>query len=187
MNSPNIHRALGLVHDWLCRDETHERSAEIGSGAVLSETHRLLLWRHWSFVGDVLPWIMLNPSTADASTDDRTIRRCIDFSKRWGYGGMVVANLFSLRSPYPDLLAEVEVEDAIGPGNDMVLAAIACRAPVVVCGWGRIGRFQGRGVKVLDDLRANGSTPMCLGVNGDRSPKHPLYVRASTTLAEVPR
>ena len=47
---------------------------------------------------------MLNPSTADADHDDRTIGRCISFAKREGCGGLIVGNLFQLRATDPDEL-----------------------------------------------------------------------------------
>lgn len=49
---------------------------------------------------------MLNPSTADENVDDPTIRRCINFAKDWGYGGMYVGNLFAFRTAYPKELKE---------------------------------------------------------------------------------
>lgn len=189
MMHPNAQAAVDTavlcIQDWLDDDESHERMGHNARGASLTETHRYLLWRHWSPYGRVLPWIMLNPSTADAQQDDPTIRRCIDFSKRWGYGGMIVANLFAVRSPSPD--AMVRTDDPIGPGNDRVLAAISRPLTMVVCAWGRLGRCGGRGAAVLQQIRHNLAVPMCLGLNGDRSPKHPLYVRASARLIEVPR
>ena len=40
-------------------------------------------------------FIGLNPSTADETKNDPTIRRCINFAKDWGYGGVMIANLFA--------------------------------------------------------------------------------------------
>ena len=72
------------------------------TGAELSQckNYRYALWRRWSEAPAVL-FVMLNPSTADESQDDATIRRCIAFAQQWGHGGIIVANLFALRSPYP--------------------------------------------------------------------------------------
>jgi hypothetical protein len=85
--------------------------------AVLSDcgTYRYRLGRRWA-EGPVDVWIMLNPSTADATVDDRTIRRCMEFSRRWGAGALVVGNLFALRATDPAEL--VRHPDPIGPDND---------------------------------------------------------------------
>ena len=40
---------------------------------------------------------MLNPSTADAQTNDPTIRRCLQFAQAWGYGTLEVVNLFAFK------------------------------------------------------------------------------------------
>ena len=77
------------------------------SGADFSECgrYRYKLWRTWDDVRPVVMFIMLNPSTADATADDPTIRRCIGFAHDWGYGGVRVGNLFAWRTPYPQRVA----------------------------------------------------------------------------------
>ena len=45
--------------------------------------------------------VMLNPSTADGSADDPTIRRCKGFAKDWGYGRLVIVNLYAFRATDP--------------------------------------------------------------------------------------
>jgi len=39
-------------------------------------------------------WIMLNPSRADATDDDPTVRRCLGFASAWGYGSLLIHNLY---------------------------------------------------------------------------------------------
>lgn len=76
-------------------------------GAIISECgkYRYQLWRIWDDTKPKVLFIMHNPSTADANEDDPTIRRCIGFAKRWGYGGIYVGNLFAFRATDPkDLL-----------------------------------------------------------------------------------
>jgi hypothetical protein len=64
--------------------------------------YRYRLTRTWDAVRWSAAFVMLNPSTADAVDDDPTIKRCVGFAKRWGCGGIVVANLFAFRSADPD-------------------------------------------------------------------------------------
>lgn len=64
----------------------------------------------------MLTVVMLNPSTADATHDDPTIRRCIGFAKTARAEGLRVVNFFALRSTDPDALANAD--DPVGPMND---------------------------------------------------------------------
>lgn len=79
-------------------------------GAILSncETYRFQLWRIWDESKPKVLFIMHNPSTADGTDDDPTIRRCINFAKRWGYGGMYVGNIFPYRATDPKELIGME-------------------------------------------------------------------------------
>lgn len=61
-------------------------------------------------------FIGLNPSTADEEMDDPTIRKCINFAKGWGYGEIIMVNLFAFRSTDPSLL--IRDENPVGPDND---------------------------------------------------------------------
>ena len=72
-------------------------------GAVISSCnrYRFQLWRIWDTRLPKVLWIMHNPSIADASNDDPTIRRITQFTKDWGYGGLYVGNMFPYRSTDP--------------------------------------------------------------------------------------
>jgi hypothetical protein len=87
---------------------------------------------------------MLNPSTADASQDDPTIRRCIGFARQWGCGRLVVLNLFAFRATDPADLKRAA--DPVGPENrawfDRTLVDDLVGGPVV-CGWGVHGAHLG--------------------------------------------
>jgi hypothetical protein len=76
---------------------------DLGMGAEFSDcgTYRYALWRTWNALQPGVLFVGLNPSTADATTDDPTIRRCIGFAKRWGYGGITMANVFAYRATDP--------------------------------------------------------------------------------------
>ncbi|SIT44000.1 conserved hypothetical protein [Paraburkholderia piptadeniae] len=79
---------------------------------------------------------MLNPSTADATLDDPTIRRCHGFAKLWACNGPAVANLYTLRSTDPAALCSHP--DPIGPDNDVFLLNFARECGDVICAWGRM-------------------------------------------------
>jgi len=123
-------------------------------------------------------FIMLNPSTADASKDDATIRRCRGYAESWGYGKMVVLNLFAFRATKPEDLKAAE--DPIGPLTDDFLRryleyAVKWKGPLI-CAWGTHGTFMDRNKEVLNIIRLMGGTPMCLRTTKDGHPSHPLYL-----------
>lgn len=138
-------------------------------------TWRYRLERRWS-AGPTAAFILLNPSTADETNDDPTIRRCIGYAKGWGYGGLVLGNIFALRSTDPKGL--YSHPDPVGPDNDRVLAEIAREADRIVCGWGTHGAFTGRGGAVLRVIREAGATPLALKLTSAGHPGHPLYLRS---------
>jgi len=124
-------------------------------------------------------WVMLNPSTADASLDDPTIRRVMDFTARWGYSRAVVVNLYSFRATDPKEM--FKAADPVGPENDISIHKMAPHASKVVCGWGKHGKPE-RVAEVAVILCLYHKTIHCLGINGDGSPKHPLYLAKDTPL-----
>jgi len=143
--------------------------------------YRYQLTREWGD-GPVVSWIMLNPSTADAYEDDPTIRKVVGFSKRWGYDGVHVANLFAFRSTDPKALSLAD--DPVGPQNDLYVAG-SMFAPLVVVAWGSTGDyatryFRRRRVRELAE-KMNRSLH-CLGVTKSGDPRHPLYVSYETPL-----
>jgi hypothetical protein len=153
------------------------------SGAWLSQDgrYRYSLWRRWGS-GDPLTFVMLNPSTADATTDDPTIRRCIGFAKTFGYEAVRVMNLFALRATDPKELARTA--DPIGPQNDDALAAANADANGwLIAAWGAHPFAQRR---ARDVAQRRGIRWRALGVTKDGSPRHPLYVRADAPLIPWP-
>ncbi len=108
------------------------------SGAVISDCgkYRYTLEREWMTGQGTCLFVMLNPSTADASEDDPTIRRCIGFAQRWGYQRLTVGNLFAYRATDPLGLREVPLDVAIGPENDDHLCDLSHGASLIVAAWG---------------------------------------------------
>lgn len=126
-----------------------------------------------------LPFVMLNPSTADASLDDPTIRRCQRFARRDGHSGIVVVNLYALRSTDPAKLWQHS--DPVGPENAIYLTEVAATYRNAVCAWGANAPPARVHEVVAIFLRA-GAKLLCLGTTNDGSPRHPLYVKGETSI-----
>lgn len=151
--------------------------SQMQTAAALSpcQPYRYALWRKWSDAPPVL-FVMLNPSTADETQDDPTIRRCMAFARQWGHGGLIVGNLFALRSPHPADLRTCA--DPIGPDNDAWLIRLAQQSTAAVAAWGNHGAFMNRGQEVA----ARFPKLRCLGLTKRGQPRHPLYVPADASL-----
>lgn len=160
--------------------DRHEHLGGVDRAAFSPDgAYRYALFRRWE-TGPTACWVMLNPSTANAFTDDPTIRRCRTFSQRAGYGGLAVVNLYSLRSTDPKALWTHK--DPIGPLGDQFLQSQAGGHTSVIAAWGSHGARNGRGAAVTDALAAAGVTLHCLGTTANGQPKHPLYVKDDTPL-----
>lgn len=146
----------------------------------MDRKYRWELHRRWDMdeSGLIILWIMLNPSTADEHVNDRTISRCIDFSKRWGYSGLMIGNLYGLRTPKPTEL--FKHPDPLGKDNDFYLGYMIASANAILVAWGSDAELE-RARTVHDMIRQRSKLqPMCLAMNEDGMPRHPLYVRAET-------
>lgn len=151
--------------------------------ATIVGEYRYWLERHWevdSHGKDFLNFVMLNPSTADGLVDDHTIRKCIGFAKRWGFGGMHVVNLFALRSTDPKAL--YKHPDPVGPDNAAFLEAGLFSGPLTIVAWGGHGSLHGRAAAFMAQVAAMSSPPRieALRINDDGSPGHPLYIPYDT-------
>lgn len=151
------------------------------SGAVISacERYRYRLWRHWDRARPYCNFVMLNPSTADGTEDDPTIRRCIALAQRWGYGGLEVCNLFAYRATRPAVLRAVD--DPVGPDNDATITKIARGAEMVVCAWGNQGAYRDRSRTVLWMFFQSAIRAHYLRLNRSGEPRHPLYLEGALT------
>ena len=138
---------------------------------------RYLLTRDFG-PGPTVAFVMLNPSTADATTNDPTIRRTIGFARREGAGRLLVVNLWSRRATKPSELFQM-ARPGGGRRNDEALRAAADAAETVVVAWGVHGAWRGRDRTVAGLLERR---LWCLGTTKDGHPRHPLYVRADQPL-----
>ena len=124
--------------------------------------------------------IGLNPSTADASRNDPTIRRCMGFARDWGFGGVWVLNLFAFRATYPDDLKAAA--DPVGPRNDEWIRRVAGKVDRVVAVWGNDGGFMERSTRVRGML---GDRLEVIRLNAGGEPAHPLYLPKGLEAGEV--
>lgn len=143
--------------------------------------YRYRLDRAWGS-GPPMVAVWLNPSTADAETDDPTVRRGMGFARAAGCGRLVVVNLFGWRATDPAQLRTAA--DPVGPDNDAWIAAAAAEpAAVVVAGWGA----RADPIRVRTVLGLLGDSQLfCLGRTAGGAPRHPLYLPVTASLAGYP-
>lgn len=136
--------------------------------------YRYALWRRWrDDRPGICMFVMLNPSTADATIDDPTIRRCITFAHSWGYGAIYVLNLFAFRATDPREL--LRTADPIGPDNHIYLKCWGMSADIRIAAWGAHGGLLYQNEVVRDII----PRLHYLKLNKDGLPAHPLYLPGS--------
>lgn len=156
-------------------------------GAVISKDglYRYRLWRARGRMGNTMVFVMLNPSTADGTVDDATIRRCLFFAERQDAVRIEVVNLYALRSTAPKKL--LGVADPVGPQNDSTLAAVFDDADVLVFAWGSF-KAPNKAERVREVVfhakDRSHVLPVCFGCGKDGSPRHPLYQPNDRALVE---
>ena len=142
-----------------------------------SNRYRYELHRTWDIgKGEVL-FIMLNPSTANAWKDDLTTIRCINFAKKWGYGGISIGNIYPYRTKKPKHLRQwmkLRFKEDYSEVDDLNIShvkAMANEADLIVCAWGcnhpEIPDF-------IDDLADKVPLYYLELCKDGRTPKHPL-------------
>ena len=104
--------------------------------------YRYELHREWDKSKKKVLFVMLNPSTADGLNNDLTTIRCINFAKKWGYGGIMIGNIYPFRAKRPkDLrkwLNDFIYSDGHGATktNEVHVKEMAEQADMIVCAWG---------------------------------------------------
>ena len=155
------------------------------TGAVFSRCRRwrYLLWRRWDAARPIANFLMLNPSTADEYRLDPSCTRARLYAERWGYGALIVTNLFGWRATDPDDMKAVR--EPVGRANDAAILRAAREAAIVVCAWGNHGAHRERSARVLQMLSAEGVKLHALRVTGTGEPAHPLYLPATWKPAKL--
>jgi hypothetical protein len=153
-----------------------DNSSVKSAGAVFSDCRRwrYLLWRCWDARGAAANFVMLNPSTADEVSLDPTCARARSYAERWGFGALLVTNIFAWRATDPQRLKRVR--DPVGEANDRAIVRAARQADLVVCAWGNHGTHLMRAPEVTQMLMTAGVELHVLRLNGSGVPAHPLYL-----------
>ncbi len=138
----------------------------------IDNKHRYELSRHWDLSKSDILFIMLNPSIASENIDDPTIKRLINFTKEFNYGGFFVANLFTYITPYSKTL---DTSSGLTKLNLKTIKNFVNKAEEVVYAWGN-------SIKEPEELKNLVENPKCFGRNLNGTPKHPLYLPSNSKL-----
>ncbi|WP_145282871.1 DUF1643 domain-containing protein [Pirellulimonas nuda] len=161
----------------------HIQPPTTDSGDDISQDrcYRYRLWRRWGN-GDQMTFIGLNPSKANETVNDHTIRKCMGFARRHSCEAIQVLNLFALRESSPDLMRMHQ--HPFGPRNDQHLIKSANKSKLVVACWGARGRHMERDIRV-SQLSSNHSIKlMCFGLTVGGFPRDPRPLSYTTTLVK---
>ena len=134
--------------------------------------YRYSLSRRWSEKEQVL-FILLNPSSGDDTDDDPTIRRLISISKNLGYGGFEVVNLYTIINPKRNKL--YEKKRRFSQKNKNLIINLVTQYKTIIYGW---GATENEPIWLENKIK----DPMCFHINNNGTPKHPLYIKKSSTL-----
>ena len=138
----------------------------------IDKKERYSLKREWDKSKNKILYIMLNPSFADDKNDDPTIRRLINFTKKFNSGGFLVGNIFTTITPNPK---ELDKSKGMSDKNFEELIKLINKVDQIVYAWGSSIEEP----QLLKKLVLN---PKCFGKNLNGTPKHPLYLPSQTNL-----
>jgi hypothetical protein len=154
-------------------------TADFGADFSNDRKYRYSLWRIWDRKLSLVMFIGLNPSTANETESDPTIRSCGRIAKANGYGGFYMMNCWAYIATDPKLLKHNPMSDE---WNNNMLTVIASKCKTVVFAWGnfKVVSETGRD-KELTEMFPNAKA---LSINKNGSPKHPLYCKSETEFVE---
>lgn len=150
------------------------------AGISADKVYRWWLFRCWAANLPLIIWIMMNPSTADHAKNDPTILKVIRYSTRWGYGAVLVLNIYAFRASKPENMPDW-IAERVGPRNTwwikLIFRYAAKKKIPVICAWGV--KHKERGDVIREHAKDAGLKLKCLemGLNGE--PKHPRWLAES--------
>ena len=140
--------------------------------AVISrcEKYRYKLTRTWDEDKGKVLFVMLNPSTANHIENDLTTIRCINFAEKWGYGGIMIGNIYPFRAKRPkDLRKWLKDGGTYQFFNRDAVHQMAEQADLIVCAWGC--NYKGNIPDWVEELGDLHYLELC---DDGITPKHPL-------------
>ena len=143
-----------------------------GAEFSIDKKERYSLNREWDKSKNKILYIMLNPSLADDKNDDPTIRRLINFTKKFNYGGFLVGNIFTKITPNPK---ELDKSKGMSDKNFEELIKLINKVDQIVYAWGS-------SIEEPQLLKKLVLSPKCFGKNVNGTPKHPLYLPKDSKL-----
>ena len=149
---------------------TDERTCSFSADRL----YRYALEIRWDS-GSLFTVIGLNPSTADETKDDPTIRRCKDFAKACHCGALLMLNVFAYRST--DYRTLFTARDPVGPANSPgEIFGRAQDSKYIVAAWGqhsdRKWKYRYQPHAVANEIPRLD----CFRVLQSGHPEHPLYL-----------
>lgn len=149
--------------------------------------YRYRLERTVAMEGRVYAFFGINPSTADASIDDATVRKWIGFTKVFGGSRFIVGNVFAYRAT--DVKALRGVEDPFGDDIGEHITDIINDADILVPCWGNVSKvppkLQFAFDVLMDALVSSGKPVKHFGLTKSGDPKHPLMLSYDTPLIDL--
>jgi hypothetical protein len=144
--------------------------------AIISrcEKYRYKLTRTWDEDKKKVLFIMLNPSTANHVQNDLTTIRCINFAEKWGYGGIMIGNIYPFRAKRPKDLKkwlEISMNPMALNENMKHVREMAKQTDLIVCAWGCNFPYMPNWVSNIDSKMGLHYLELC---KDGITPKHPL-------------
>ncbi|MGU7779919.1 DUF1643 domain-containing protein [Burkholderia sp. PU8-34] len=152
---------------------------------------RYRLEREVGIDGLTFAYFGMNPSTADATVDDATVRKWIGFTKVNGGRRFIVGNVSAYRATDVKELADVLITPDQWRANLDHINEIIADADVLVPCWGNRSKAPRHMRNDFDTLLAmlqtSGKPVKHFGLTASGDPKHPLMPAYATPLIEWSR
>lgn len=137
-------------------------------------------------------FVMINPSTADETTPDRTVEKCIKIAENNQCTDLYIVNLFPLRTKnvkevdhYMKNTAASDVRPFSEENDRHIAEVMGMLNAEIVVAWGAYKKIVSTEILAINFFKKyKGYNFKCLGVNQDGSPKHPLFLKATTPLID---